>query len=64
MELEKLYEQLSELESKELFCIEANLFDKVKTIRKEMLPIKKKINELEGYIVYDFLNGCDLNVKD
>lgn len=57
MELEKLYEQLSELESKEIFCIEAGLSDKLILIREEMKPIKKQINKqinkLEGCTVYE-----------
>lgn len=62
--LEKLYNQLSELESKELFCIDSNLFDKVKDIRKEMIPIKNKINEIEECIIYEHINICDLDTKN
>lgn len=53
MELEKLYDQISELESKEIFCIEAGLSDNLILIREEMKPIKKQINKLEGCTVYE-----------
>ncbi len=51
--LEKLYAELSELESKEIFLIEAGKMDKVEELRKEMDPLKRAINEAEGEEIYD-----------
>lgn len=51
-ELENLYSQLSELDEKEIFALECGARDKLESIRKEMLPIKQRINELEGEEIY------------
>lgn len=51
-ELDELYQQLGEIEEKEIFCTEAGLFDHIPRIRERMIPLKRQINKLEGVTMY------------
>ena len=50
--LEHLYDQLGELEEREIFAIEAGLLDRLKGIRNQQAPLKLAINQAEGRAIY------------
>lgn len=51
-DLHELYQQLEEIEEKEIFCIGVGLYDHLPKIRERMIPLKRQINKLEGVLMY------------
>ena len=51
-ELDALYEELGAIEEKEIHHIEAGMIGRLPEIRESMLPLKAKINAMEGMVIY------------
>jgi hypothetical protein len=53
--LDALYDRLGVIEEKEIFCIEAGLIGRLPEVRESMLPLKRAINAIEGFELYDLV---------
>jgi len=51
-DLDALYEQLGAIEQREIDAIMYGRLDLLPEIRKEQLPLKRQINEIEGFAIY------------
>jgi len=51
--LDALYEELMVIESRECDAIEFGRLDLLPTIREDMVPLKRRINAIEGFDAYD-----------
>ena len=52
-ESSRLWNELAMLEDREAASAEAGQIDQVRRIQHEMLPIKRRISQLEGTVLYD-----------
>lgn len=50
--LDDMYEQLGSIEARELDAIEFGRIDLLPEIRRQMLPLKRIINQTEGITIY------------
>lgn len=51
-ELDQLYADLGAIEEREIHAIEYGRLDLLPQIREEQIPFKRRINQIEGEIIY------------
>jgi hypothetical protein len=52
-DLDAIYAELGLIEEREIHAIECGRLDLLPSIRQEQLPLKRRINDAEGCLIYE-----------